>query len=116
MLRGFALAGNVLLALIAVGIVLSGQRGAPIFVFAASVVLLSCMSFAALASRVMRRPIFWSAMLLNGLAVVLFGFIAGMARSSGVLTALIFIIPAVLNLTAIQQRNLSASAPSQSPR
>jgi hypothetical protein len=48
-LRGFALAGNVLLALIAVGIVLSGQRGAPIFVFAASVVLLSCTSIAALA-------------------------------------------------------------------
>jgi hypothetical protein len=55
-------------------------------------------------------------MLLNGLAVVLFGFMAGIARSSGVLTALIFIIPVVLNLTAIQQRNLSATAPSQSPR
>jgi len=94
-LRGVAVTGSALLGALGPFIFIL-HPGPAVFVFASGLVLLSVASILALASRYADgRKTYWSAMLINGLAVL----ILNLAPSRGML---LFIVPALLNMTAIE--------------
>jgi peptidoglycan/LPS O-acetylase OafA/YrhL len=104
-LRALAIVGSVFIGLIPVLLLFaSNPQGTASLVFSAIVLLLSGTSIVALVSRIAERPVFWSAMLLNGfaLAFLLVAFYFG-ARRSNQEFALIVIIPVLLNMVAIDQ-------------
>jgi hypothetical protein len=106
-LRALAVVGSLFLMLIPVlAIVATRPRGAELIVMlglSAVVFLLSGASIASLVTRFAERQLFWGTMLLNVLAAVLllYGFYFGARRSNEV--ALIFILPVLLNMVAIDQ-------------
>ncbi len=107
-LRALAIVGSVFLVLIpALAIVATGPRGAELTIMlgvSAVTLLLSGASIVSLVTRVAEQLLFWGAMLLNGLAVafLLYGFYFG-ARRSNAEIMLVFILPVLLNMVAIDQ-------------
>jgi hypothetical protein len=107
-LRMLAIIGSVFLGLIPVLVIIATRpRSAELVVMlgvSAIVFLLSGASIASLVTRLSEGLFFWGAMLLNGLAAafLLYGFFSGGGRSNAEI-ALIFVLPVLLNMVAIDQ-------------
>jgi hypothetical protein len=93
-LRAVAVVCSALVAVIGPAAYASSPQAA-VFIFACALVALGGTSILALVSRRAGRKMYWAAMLLNGVLVL----ILNLAPSRG---ALLFIVPALLNMTAIE--------------
>jgi hypothetical protein len=93
-LRFAAVVGSALLGVIALA-VFATRPETKVFIFSFGLLLLSVTSILALVSRVAPRRMYWGAMAINSVAVVLLN----LAVSPG---SLLFIVPALLNLMAIE--------------
>jgi hypothetical protein len=105
-LRALAIAGCVLIGLIPLLFLFIPRRQPGTLLVTAVVsvpiLLFSGTSILALTSRMAERAVRWSAMLLNGAAAAFFGYLF-FARSGGTEIAMLLVIPAILNMLAIDE-------------
>jgi hypothetical protein len=109
-LRGCAVTGSALIGML-VPLVLYFALAAPArrpitvvitLALCAVILLFSVITILALVSRVAERAVRWTAMVMNTLAVAFFGYLF-FTRSGGTEAAMLLVIPAILNLLALDE-------------